>query len=278
METIISLTSTVTRLNVARYTLLSLLHQTRPPDRIILNLSREAYLLDDGVDELPIWLEDLQASHPLEVRWTKNTGPYRKLHPAIADCSDDDIIITCDDDAIYGEKWLEHLLRAATRQPDAIICGRACTPVRNIVGRLQSYVHWPLVTINSAGLNLIPIGVAGVVYRKRLLDCDFLFWEEFLRSAPGQDDFWFKKASERRGTPVHVVPVADEHVHPIRVGAALSDTNASAQLKRDWASLFPAIAERATFRLKAYVGFSVCVNDVAWRAVERASREFQGKH
>jgi hypothetical protein len=40
----------------------------------------------------------------------KNTGPYRKLFPALQVATEDDILIYADDDAIYNEIWAQTLL------------------------------------------------------------------------------------------------------------------------------------------------------------------------
>lgn len=48
MSIIVSLTSTASRLEILRYTLISLTEQTHKPNSIIVNLSKEAYLMDKG--------------------------------------------------------------------------------------------------------------------------------------------------------------------------------------------------------------------------------------
>lgn len=274
MQTIISLTSTADRLTVARYTLLSLVDQRVAPDRIVLNLSRTPYLLDDGVESVPAWLREFSEQGLVEVRWTENTGPYRKLLPTLQGCEDIDVVVTCDDDVIYGQGWLAALLEHAARHPEAIICGHGRIPIRNLAGRLQSYVHWPRVWCDGDYPTLIPIGVAGVVYRKPLLDYEFLTWREFLHVAPKQDDLWFNMARERKGTTVRIAPGTRNHVYPIETGRALSDTNVLTKLEAGNSGLIRTMLQRAVYRLKAYAGVTVCENDVAWQRVEKASRAF----
>lgn len=274
MHTIVSLTSTADRLAIARYTLLSLLNQRATADRITLNLSREPYLLDKGVRAVPDWLRDLQDRSLVEVHWTENTGPYRKLLPTLAECRDEDVVVSCDDDVIYREAWLSSLLEHARDHPNAIVCGHARVPIENVAGRLQSYVQWPRVWSEGDYPALVPVGVGGVVYRKPLLDYEFLTWREYLRAAPKQDDLWFREASERKNTPVRIAPSAGEHVHPIKTGAALSDTNVAARFEAGWSGFLRPFVERAAYRLKAYAGFDVCENDAVRRAVKEASGAF----
>lgn len=268
----ISLTTTSERLHIARYTLLSLLHQDIQPDQIALNISTEPYLKDKGINVLPDWLKEIDAHH-LTVQYTENTGPYRKLLPTLHESTDDDIIITCDDDVIYGTDWLTKLIHTAHEYPSHIVCGRARRPTRNFLGRLQSYPHWISLTTEVSGHDLIPIGVSGVAYRPNLLDQDFISDKAFMDLAPRQDDLWFKEASSRKGTPVMITGDVDDTVHVIKTKSALSDDNASGSFASTWgtSTLHPFL-ERAVFRIKAYLGFVTCDNDKVWEAIRRYSQ------
>lgn len=273
---ILSLTTTADRIGIARYTLLSLLEQSTEPDKIQLSLSSHPHLNDDGIEETPEWLTSFQRQNPnLTVHYTKNTGPYRKLIPALSESTEDDLVITCDDDVIYGPDWLESLLQCAESYPSHIVCGRARRPVKNILGRTQSYLHWPALRSPQVAHDLIPIGVSGVVYRPYLLDTQFAADESFLQVAPRQDDLWFKEASRRANTPVVIAEEADNHVHEIKTKTALSRDNASASYSSEWgtASVLPFL-ERAIFRFKAYLGLCTCDNDHAWQAIQ----EYSAKH
>ncbi|MFD2837439.1 hypothetical protein ACFS3C_15390 [Azotobacter vinelandii] len=76
-----------------------------PPPKIVIWVSKEAYLIDQGIDREPRWVRDLnKLRNIIEFRWTANTGPYRKLFPALDAATDDQIIVYADDDAIYREK------------------------------------------------------------------------------------------------------------------------------------------------------------------------------
>lgn len=230
--------------------------------------------MDSGVEIIPAWLEELERDSRLEIRWTENLGPYRKLLPVMTDVAEKDIVVTCDDDVVYGREWLTALLDQAVATPRAVVCAQARIPIRNFFGRLQSYVHWPRVSTPGDHRTAIPIGAGGIAYRKPLLDMKFLTWREFLRTAPMQDDLWFREASRRRGTTVEIAAGANEQVFPIKAGTALSDVNVSSSGKTDHRSFFTTYSRRATYRLAAYAGAAVCRNDVVWRAVERASAVF----
>lgn len=263
---IVSLTSTSNRLDILRFTLLSLLEQNLKADKIVLNLSKEAYLLDDGIIELPQSIQDFE-HQGIEINWVENTGPYRKLLPVLSNANDDDLIITCDDDVIYGKDWLKNLIESALANPNKIVCGRARKPVYNIFNKLQSYLRWPLVAENTSGLDLVPIGIAGVVYRKNLLDLDFIFNTDFKTVAPKQDDLWFKTAGSIKNTKILVAVGANNFVYPIETNVALSVTNAGHSGSKASSNIFLKLLHKVILKIKVYLGFSVCGNDAVWKNI-----------
>lgn len=264
MPTIVSLTSTASRLEILRYTLISLTEQTYSPDRIVVNLSKDAYLMDEGVNELPIWFSSFE-NEGVEVNWVENTGSYRKLLPILSEATDDDILVTCDDDVIYGPHWLASLMQTVAEFPDHIVCGRARRPSENFLKKQQSYLHWSVVKPGSKGIDLVPIGIAGVAYRLKLLDIDFILKRDYLEEAPKQDDLWFKVASKRKGTPVKVSNQAESAVFPIETKNSLSSSNAGGQYVSKWNNVLSSLFERVLVRIKAYFGFAVNGNDKVWR-------------
>lgn len=268
MSITVSLTSTSERLPVLRYTLLSLLEQTLQPDRIALNISRDAYLLDKGISALPDWLHGY-ASQGIDINWVANTGPYRKLLPVLAGAGDNDILVTCDDDVIYAPDWLDRLISAANAHPDAIVCGRARVPRRNLFGRQQSYLNWPTAPQGSKGPDLVPIGIAGVVYRKRLLNEALLASEDYLKLAPKQDDLWFNCARRINRVPVLIAEGADQQVYPIETPVSLVSSNATASGKPGGTSQIQILLNKVVLEIKRYLGFSVCDNDKVIKSLEK---------
>ena len=267
MSVIVSLTSTSKRLPVLRYTLLSLLDQNYKPDRIVLCLSKEPYLIDDGVKVLPDWLQSMIEEGDIEIRWCENTGPYRKLIPTYASADNKDWLVTCDDDVIYGPKWLSSLVQSGKAYPEAIVCGRARRPTKNLWKGRQSYINWPIVPPGSMGKKLLPIGVAGVLYRKPLLDEATMRSDDFKEIAPKQDDLWFNFAREVRGKDVVVALEVDNHVYPIDAPDALSEMNVQT-VSGGWENFFKAAFSRVLVKFKGYIGMSVCGNDIALRRLE----------
>ena len=58
------------------------------------------------------WVNELNKIHDIvSVHFVhNNTGPYRKIFPALINSVDDDILIYADDDVIYGANWLSELI------------------------------------------------------------------------------------------------------------------------------------------------------------------------
>lgn len=100
---IVNLTTTFQRLSLCRVALISLLSQSRLPDRINLWVSKQPYLRDEGIRD-GLCIEQLLKSLPepsrerVIVRWVENTGPYRKLIPMLREAQEDDVLVTADDD------------------------------------------------------------------------------------------------------------------------------------------------------------------------------------
>lgn len=201
MKFILSCTTTFERKELFYYTFISLCKQSLKPDLFLINISEDAYLSDSGFDELPSWLQKTDQSF-IKVNWVKNTGPYRKLIPAIDYAGDDDVIVTADDDVLYHEDWLKELIAASKQNPDSIIAGRTRKIKKNIFGNWQNYNNWSNMKSNDKSLSNLPIGCDGVLYRKKLLDLEFLLDNSYLKICPKTDDLWFKFSSLRKQTPI----------------------------------------------------------------------------
>lgn len=262
---IVSLTTTADRIHLSYYSIKSILWQSRTPDTLLVNLSRHPHLNDGGVPVTPAWL----SNEPVTVRCVENTGPYRKLLPALSFAESKDIVVTADDDILYQRHWLEALMDLAQRHPGAIVCGKARRMTRTVWGGWQNYQSWPAVTRQATGQDLLPVGCHGVVYRKDNIDLDFLYDRQFLRLAPRTDDLWFRMASYVMRTPVVVDPDIGWRNHDIKHRSGLAEGNAE-QRKKGWRKL----RRHTVGRIKSLLGVPDAENDRAWRAiVDYASRQ-----
>jgi hypothetical protein len=202
-KVIISCTTTCQRLPMLLYTLTSLQQQTRQPDRIVVNISKEPFLSDTGIESIPAWLE----KEAVEINWVPNTGPYRKLLPLLNQCSVNDKVITVDDDVLYHPEWLAMLIQMDMDHPEHLVCTRARKMKRGHFG-WKRYSHWRVLKSRSQGMDIMPTGSGGILYKKSLLDMDFINDPKAQELAPTTDDLWFRMAGIRLGTPVLVDPDA----------------------------------------------------------------------
>jgi hypothetical protein len=259
VKVIVSVTTTKARLKFFFYAFQSLRKQKYNNFRLVINLSSEPYLLDEGISTIPDWLKDDKTI----IRFIKNNGPYRKLIPLINEISEEDIIVTADDDVLYSEDWLEKIVERAFLYPNFIVCGRARHIKKNIIGRFQNYSNWPIVSERTTGLSLIPIGCSGVAYRINLLDLKFLNDDAFAKCAPTADDIWFRLASIRKNTKVYVDPEIDNENSYIQHTMGLEQINLHRPNKRR------PFYERAIIRLitefNNYFGISLSKNDFSWK-------------
>lgn len=91
----------------------SILNGLLLPTDIYLFISRDSYLLDSGVTEIPDVLLSLVAQKHLHIVYTTNIGPHRKLLPLLANHFNNphSLLVTVDDDITYGSRNSALLLR-----------------------------------------------------------------------------------------------------------------------------------------------------------------------
>lgn len=257
---ILTCTTISSRLDLLFYTLSSISRQSYAPDVVYVNVSREPYMLDEGVADVPSWVSELGAT----VREVANDGPYRKLLPTISNCEDSDLVITFDDDVLYGRMWLERLVDRATMFPNHIVCGVGRRISRLRGDRFQGYKRWAQVSRTEDGLWLLPIGVGGVAYRRHLLDMEMLTTGEFRRLAPRTDDLWYRVSSLRMLTPVVVDPAISSDDIRLPPPFRLADENTGVG-SRSSPSYRKLSAARLT--LLARLGVPAVENDFAWNRI-----------
>lgn len=105
---IVTLTSYKKRINTIKDVIISILKNTLKADKVVLNLAEDEFPKKEN--ELPLSLVDLVRSNPAcEINWVKeNVRQFKKLIPTL-ERYPNDVIISVDDDIIYGEKFLQTL-------------------------------------------------------------------------------------------------------------------------------------------------------------------------
>lgn len=233
----------------------------------MLVISEEPYLLDEGIrpEMLPPGLRQLSAEGALDIIWTGNTGPYRKLLPALHHhAGEPRLIVTADDDMIYPAHWLAGLIE--THRRHGCIVAYRCRAIAVEAGRFLPYSRWRLlpgegdafgeVPAHLHGLFTIGTGVRGILYDTRFFT-DLPLLDELRALAPRQDDLAFKAATMCAG--IRTVLVDDDL--PRRpfgsrqaLGAAIAESDTLFHLNKKqndgaWARLMAHLEARGLFRL-----------------------------
>lgn len=214
---IVSLTTIHDRLRLLDRTIDSILRQESPPDTVLLNISPEPYLLDSGVrpEDLPTHTRQLIDAGRVVLNITENTGPYRKLIPALKMCGGNDCLIaTADDDVEYPIDWLGGLQRSFVRFN--CVSAYRCRWIRFDQAGLGSYESWSLIDHQSATINsqvnpsklVFPTGRCGVMYHTAFFP-DISLLEHLRMLAPTNDDLVFKCATLISGINCHAVPFVE---------------------------------------------------------------------
>ena len=217
----ISLTTISKRIDNIHDTILSLFSQTYPIEEIHLYVSKDSYLLDDGIYQIPHELLALSESFKsFKIIYTYNSGPYRKLLPILKTLWDKDaIIITVDDDKIYDNHMVENMMNKYIEfGGNHIIANRAQVRWNPI---LSKYCYRKFKRFNKQIENKIKMqcervdqshelsysfsykfnyikalsffeGNDGVLYHTKFFTPLVFQWNLIKNLASTHDDFWFK--------------------------------------------------------------------------------------
>lgn len=232
MNTItISLTTTSNRLYLCRVALYSLVTQSLKPHKIVLNLSSDPYLKDEGIQNIDVFsyltqgIED-ELKKIIHIVWVENTGPFRKLMPTLQTADLDDIIVTADDDIIYGQQWLSSLLQGFDPERMLIHASRVRKIQYSKLGHETGYIYWPIVqkkTIIDKDW-IITYGGGAVLYRGWFTR-DLINDSNYLDIAPTADDLWYSKICKLSSLQVKVVPSALNSLSFIQHNNGLENEN-----------------------------------------------------
>lgn len=213
---LIGLTTIRGREGALKRTVDSLLAQQLPTDgrpvELHLFLSREPYLLDRGFTSIPGFLRRrilgsrLRPGLRLQVHWTANCGPYRKLLPLLERLTPDQealdpLLITADDDTLYPRDWLRRLVTAQLRW-GCVVAFRGRQMVLD-QGDVMPYRDWRVndERLLHPSLLTVPTGKDGICYRLSQLDFRVRDVEKALKIAGHADDLWFKTHTLLTSTP-----------------------------------------------------------------------------
>ncbi|SMG56524.1 glycosyltransferase [Paraburkholderia susongensis] len=197
-KVIVSLTTIASREQSLRETVASLVEQeTKYPYEVRIHVSRDAYLLDTGFACEPTWVSSLSLGSKctgINVVFTPNTGPYRKLLPVLEEAfstGSDPVIVTCDDDTIYPDDWLDRIIDVYLTCR-CIVAYRGHTIALTESGDFAPYTRWITEPKPLLSLRNLPTGKDGVLYRASMFNTAVHDIEVAMKYAPTSDDLWFR--------------------------------------------------------------------------------------
>lgn len=216
---IVNLTTTSTRLQMCSATIWSLLNQELSPDQINLWVSTDKFLSDQGISSTPKFVDQFnRLVNIVNVKFTNNIGPYRKIIPALRIANHDDILIYADDDVIYGKKWLYNLYNEFKNNDEqSVVATRVRMREKNIFGIYKSYPSYKVITDNlTLKTDFILTGVGGVILKRSMISEKYIFNDDFLKIAPTTDDLWISKIIELSHQRINTCPTNLSEVQEIQ--------------------------------------------------------------
>lgn len=184
LPVIVSLTSIPSRLNALDLVIKSILNQTHLPTKIVL------WLHNDLKNNIPNRLKKLPSSI-FEIKFSTLDCPHLKLLESLR-AFPDSIIITCDDDLIYREKWLINLYQEHLKHPKDIIANGTYQIKLINDSSYSPYAEWRKKDENINSKTTFAIGVLGVLYPPKWYPEIIFDTKLFLKLTPKNDDLWFK--------------------------------------------------------------------------------------
>lgn len=261
----VNITTTNNRLNLCSQTVWSLLNQSVLPGKVMIWVSKEAYLIDKGIDREPDWVANLnKIRNIIEFRWTTNIGPYRKLFPALDEADEDQIIVYADDDTIYKENWLNLLTtKFQEHNEEKIVASRVRINKRNLLGQYKTYMLWP---ISQEEVELykdyLITGVGGAILKKSHIKESLLRNRDYLTICPKTDDLWISEIIARSGTPVLAYPKAMREILFIKHDHSLSKQNTATSK-----GFIGKTLNKIKINTLGQWGISICNNDKSFKRI-----------
>lgn len=191
---IVSLTSFPKRINKVWMVIETIFNQTYKPDKIILTLSE----LQFPDKKIPQKLFE-QTQRGLEVIWTNDDIRSHKKYFYTMQKYPDSIVITIDDDVLYEKSLIETLIKFHQKYPDCILCNWGA------VKKGKDYVEWKNLLFEKRekpSLDVLQIGVGGVLYPSNSLYEDVFRKDIFLEICPLADDIWLNAMSVLNDTKI----------------------------------------------------------------------------
>lgn len=196
-DVIISLTSFPARFDQLYLNLTSLLLQSKKPKHVILYLGN-----DCKNNSLPKKILKLK-KHGLVIRFVPdNLKGHKKYYYAFQDFPNH-LIITVDDDCTYSSLLVENLYSTYMSNPNCVVANLVSRMVISD-NQILPYKSWESHTYKytNARLDLVAIGVGGVLYNPKLFVDDVFNLNMIKNLYINNDDMWLKRNELLSSVPV----------------------------------------------------------------------------
>ena len=193
-----SLTTISSRIDNIYQVIDSLYNQTMQLNQVYLFISKEPFLLDEGIPSIPNNLQKYINNNFLIIEYVENHGPYRKFIPILKKFKNkEDVIITFfDDDWIYPKMLIEKMYETYTKFPNNFISMNAQNIYYNDNGYVnlskKKYKDKTFYDTNNPRLDLWTNNGYGVMFKANLIQDEVLFDSNtYLSIASEKDEIWW---------------------------------------------------------------------------------------
>jgi hypothetical protein len=178
--------------------------------KIILNISKEPFLLDEGFMDEDI--ECLKELYPqIIINVVKNYGSLRKIIPTLR-LFKNHIIITVDDDVIYNTDIVDMFTKAYT-QHQCIISAK-CRYIKYEDITISNFE--PVLNNGEKSMDILPEGVGGILYHSSWFMESFINYDfstlpdEILKN----DDIFLRAYTYCKNIPVYKIDYVSLDTRP----------------------------------------------------------------
>lgn len=193
---IVSITSHRPRFEYLHLTVKSILEQIVHFDKLVL------WIAYDDFAFLPRSIQAIRSPR-FEIRQCTDIRSYKKLVFSLI-AFPDDFIVIADDDVYYPYFWLHDLVFVNDSCKNAIRSHMVLRYHHTGDGHVAPYYEWSYDIQDGISrvpsVDLLPLGVGGVLYPPRSLHSAATHIERFQRVCPDADDFWFYAMSRLQGS------------------------------------------------------------------------------
>lgn len=223
---IVSLTSFPARIENVWKTIISLLNQCQPPDRIILWLSDKQF---SSLDSLPNSLKRL-TQYGLDIRFVpEDIRSHKKYYYAFREFPKDYVLLV-DDDMLYPSDMIATLTK--NMSPDKVHCSYGSIIKYDKDGHIIKYKDWKPVLGTYDGNDFFFGSGGGTLLMPSALCQDVLDIEKALDLCPTADDIWLntmcrisklKIEKVRNSLIFPSIIINKEALHNVNVGECRND-------------------------------------------------------